>query len=63
MTPARAEEPQVARKKRYLLGRMQKPQNLLLIVPLGASDLKTDLPKVNAPASKLFCLVLRDVVV
>ena len=63
MTPARAEEPYVARKERYLLGRMQEPQNLLLIVPLGASDLKADLLKVNALASKLFCLVLRDVVV
>jgi hypothetical protein len=42
---------------------MQKPKNLLLVVPLGSPHFKADLPKVNSPAAKLFCLVFGDVVV
>jgi len=47
MTPRRAEKSQVPRKKRYLLGRMQKPEDLLLIIPLRPPHFKPDLPKVN----------------
>ena len=42
---------------------MQKPKNLLLIIPLGSPYLKPDLPKVNSAAPKLLRLVFRDVVV
>jgi hypothetical protein len=63
MTQTCAEESHVARKKRYLFCRMQKPQNLLLIIPLGSPYLKPDLPKVNSAAAKLLRLVFRDVVV
>jgi putative ABC transport system substrate-binding protein len=42
---------------------MQKPKNLLLIIPLGSPYLKPDLPKVNSAAAKLLRLVFRNVVV
>jgi len=42
---------------------MQKPKDLLLIIPLGAPYLNPDLPKVNSAATKLLRLVFRDVVV
>jgi hypothetical protein len=42
---------------------MQKAKNLLLIIPLGSTHFEADLPKVNSPAAKLFCLVFGDVVV
>src|SRR2546429_6345981 len=42
---------------------MQKPKNLLLIIPLGSPHFKPDLPEVSSPAAKLFRLVFGDVVV
>jgi len=63
MTQRRAEESQVAREKRYLFSRMQKPKNLLLIIPLGSPHFKPDLAKVNSPSPKLLRLVVGDVVV
>src|SRR3990172_12313052 len=42
---------------------MQKPKNFLLILPLGSSHFKPDLPKVDSAAAKLFRLVFGDVVV
>jgi hypothetical protein len=40
-----------------------KPEDLLLIIPLGSPHFKPDLPKVNPVVAKLFRLVFRDVVV
>jgi hypothetical protein len=42
---------------------MQKPKNLLLIIPLGSPHLKPDLPNVNSATTKLFRLVFGDVVI
>jgi hypothetical protein len=42
---------------------MQKPKNFLLVIPLGAPHLKTDLPKTNPATTKLFGLIKRDVVI
>src|SRR5262249_54436133 len=42
---------------------MQKPKNLLLIIPLGAPHLKFDLAKTNPAAAKSLRLVFWDVVV
>ena len=42
---------------------MQKPEDLLLIIPLGSPHFKPDLPKVNPVVAKLFRLVFGDVVV
>jgi hypothetical protein len=63
MTQGRAKEPHVTREKCYLLSLVQKPKNLLLIVPLGPAYFKSDLTKVNSAMTKLFCLVFGDVVV
>ena len=62
MTQGRAKEPHVARKKCYLLSLVQKPKNLLLIVPLGPAYFKSDLTKVNSATTKLFRNVFGDVV-
>ena len=50
-------------EKCYLLSLVEKPKNLLLIVPLGPNYFKSDLTKVNSAATKLFRLVFGDVVV
>jgi hypothetical protein len=63
MTQGRAKEPHVTREKCYLLSLVQKPKNLLLIVPLGPAYFKSDLTKVNSAITKLFRLVFGDVVV
>jgi len=42
---------------------MQKPKNLLLIVPLGPSYFKTDLTKPDPAAQKLYGLIIGYVVV
>ena len=59
----RGKTPSRARKKGDLFSRMQKPKNLLLIIPLGAPHFKPDLPKANPAAAKPLRLVFGDVVV
>jgi hypothetical protein len=42
---------------------MQKPENLLLIVPLGTPNFKANLAEMNPAATQLFGLVMGDVVI
>src|ERR1043166_9275427 len=56
-------ETQVAGEERRVLARMQKTKNLLLIIPLGSSYLKTNLSKVNSPTAKFLCFVFGDIVI
>ena len=63
VTKAATEEPQIAGEERWLLHTMQVAKNLLLVPPFRATDLISDLPKVNAPASKLLRLIFSDVVI
>jgi hypothetical protein len=60
MTQTDAEESKVSGKERGLLGLVQKSKDLLLVVPLRSSDLKPDLPNVNAPSRELSYLVFGE---
>lgn len=63
MAETDAEKAKVSGKERRLFGFVQKSKDFLLVVPLRSSDLKPDLPNVNAPSRELFDLVSGDVVI
>lgn len=63
MAEASTKEAEVAREERRVFRRVQIAQDFLLVVPFRPSNFKTNLFEMNLPDTKLFDLVLRDIVI